>query len=1021
MNEENSGSIEFEDKFKNKIYKTNNDKNKHRINSKIFMTEAIQNYINIVNEKNTHTIDTTSDNSKGQVPNQNDNHLKVNNNDHKSFISSNIKLSSMSEKLGEQITPPRKIELNTKLSKSPGSNEIQRLKMIFENCTQKLQNSEDISNDINAFYNELSKLENVLDSPSRKKPIRRNSSRDNYLLISHRLIKPVIPPPPPPPPPPMFQGARINTPALQDVLEYNKNSLKTKKKQIVNKNLVPNSNVIDQLVEEFKLKANKNKRINKINTNIKRKNSTSHISPQSVESPIYKPFLRHVRRPDNENSIKKNKPSKIDFRKNLRTASRDPEFTKNLINEIGSNSNNRRYTMSYLPKRIPSITSSSARTATPQNSNVTRIPISVKKSNSIHKKDSIHQNKHYLINKYNSKINDNIEHSHLSKGEEHKNNSYTKNKISDIKNTEKDDNHKTIIEDKGSQQHLRKEELNKLNEDNNNKINIIDKNKNLKSPSPSMNNTNNGIIASTHSKGILESIRERPKISKDLINQKLKHLNKTDKEAINRQTLSDADAINFDSQSNVEIDTTSLFSNSTYSRICRIKQSFEQNSLNQKSNNDFEQKDSISRFTIKERERKQSLHRRRLSSPRKLSFNLYNGYNYNYIKKQPYRRYSDSFDLNKLPKISYHPIKRSSSLLYHPPIKVKDQLNKDNGTITARLSLNPTSSVKLTLSNNKPSLLLSHNRKPESLESEGEETDFDDINENSISNEVNHDLEVNYDDMNVDEINTELDHEIISKEDSNLYQINIIKEEEEEEEKEEGEKKEGEKDNKDEGKVNDLKYKEEKEKGNIIQNTNENLKSLVKQEIKSSKINITKENKYDYPLRSTVIQKEREEDTPKQNEFTMRPPTSLNYIKKEYTQLDNKNKIKEEVEPNISSFKRSILKTEKEYIPAKKVKIENKYTDKFHSNGKIKSKEDKLNDIKIDEKEEEDDSYINRIIKNDEEINNDNNISDIKKKRNLTQTSFDFDLRKKRRDNNNQSVLVLNSGSSTKDNIHSPS
>jgi len=126
--------------------------------------------------------------------------------------------------------------------------------------------------------------------------------------------------------------------------------------------------------------------------------------------------------------------------------------------------------MSYLPKRIPSITSSSARTATPQNSNVTRIPISVKKSNSIHKKDSIHQNKHYLINKYNSKINDNIEHSHLSKGEEHKNNSYTKNKISDIKNTEKDDNHKTIIEDKGSQQHLRKEELNKLNEDNNNKI-----------------------------------------------------------------------------------------------------------------------------------------------------------------------------------------------------------------------------------------------------------------------------------------------------------------------------------------------------------------------------------------------------------------------------------------------------------------------------------------------------------------------------------------------------------------------
>jgi len=161
--------------------------------------------------------------------------------------------SKNSSNLPEPTTPNSKPVLQNKLEKSPGSNEIERLKMIFMNCTQKLQNSEDITNDISAFYKELSKLENVLDSPSRKKnddqiskPTRKSSKV---------FQKPVIPPPPPPPP--MLFTSTSKTSGLQDVLAYNKNSLKTKKKQIVNKDLVPNSNFIDQLIEEFKSKTNK--------------------------------------------------------------------------------------------------------------------------------------------------------------------------------------------------------------------------------------------------------------------------------------------------------------------------------------------------------------------------------------------------------------------------------------------------------------------------------------------------------------------------------------------------------------------------------------------------------------------------------------------------------------------------------------------------------------------------------------------------------------------------------------------
>lgn len=168
--------------------------------------------------------------------------------------------SSDSTKIvNEPTTPKSKPDYLHKLDKSPGSSEIERLKMIFMNCTQKLQNSEDITNDISAFYKELSKLENVLESsPSRKKnkddninkPVRRSSSKI--------LSKPVIPPPPPPPPPLLFASSK--TSHLEDVLAYNKNSLKTKKKQIINKDLVPNSNFMDQLIEEFKSKAKKNKK-----------------------------------------------------------------------------------------------------------------------------------------------------------------------------------------------------------------------------------------------------------------------------------------------------------------------------------------------------------------------------------------------------------------------------------------------------------------------------------------------------------------------------------------------------------------------------------------------------------------------------------------------------------------------------------------------------------------------------------------------------------------------------------------
>jgi len=334
------------------------------------------------------------------------------------------------------------------------------------------------------------------------------------------------------------------------------------------------------------------------------------------------------------------------------------------MNELGSStkrkssydSGNRRYTMAYIPSYKETTTTTAS---TQDNANKSKIPIPVNKIHSV--SDSEEMFDHPLI--------DNKKHTQQTK---HKSDKLHPSPEKDVEMEE------DIVNDDNISQKDEDEEMT-INEESDEKV----KSK----------------IIPTSSKKIFESIKERPKISPDMINQKLKNLNKTDKEAVNKKTLLDTDGINFDSQTNVEIDTTSLFSNSTYSRVCKIKQSFEQNSLSRISNNNFKRKDSIVRI----KERKQSIRRRRLSSPRKLSFNLYNGYNYNYIKKQPYRRYSDSFDLKKLPKISYH-IKRSNSL-HHPKIKDKNNDTDDSEMVTARLSLSPTSSAKLSLPNNSSSVL----------------------------------------------------------------------------------------------------------------------------------------------------------------------------------------------------------------------------------------------------------------------------------------------------------------------------
>ncbi|OUM67403.1 hypothetical protein PIROE2DRAFT_5151, partial [Piromyces sp. E2] len=231
------------ERLKNKFNKASkNDSNENNSNFNSFLRppsifrKSSFNFRISKNNKN-------SDNTGKMDVDHNDKNIKKRNSYHK----------TNSSKLSEPITPNSKPIYQNNLEKSPGSNEIERLKMIFMNCTQKLQNSEDITNDISAFYSELSKLENVLESPSRKK------SNDDHTKPTRKSSKvyqkPVIPPPPPPPP--MLFTSSNKSSGLQDVLAYNKNSLKSKKKKIVNKDLVPNSNFMDQLIEEFKSKTNK--------------------------------------------------------------------------------------------------------------------------------------------------------------------------------------------------------------------------------------------------------------------------------------------------------------------------------------------------------------------------------------------------------------------------------------------------------------------------------------------------------------------------------------------------------------------------------------------------------------------------------------------------------------------------------------------------------------------------------------------------------------------------------------------
>jgi len=681
-----------------------------------------------------------------------------------------------------------------------------------------------------------------------------------------------------------------------------------------------------------------------------------------------------------------------------------------------------------------------------------------------------------------------------------------------------------------------------------------------------MENNNTRKIVPTHSKGILQVIRERPKISKDLINQRLNSLHKTDKEAVNKKTLLDSDVINFDPQTNVEIDTTSIFSNSTYSRICKIKQSFEQNPLVNISNNNSKQEDSMSHFAIKEKENTQSL-QRRLSTPRKLSVNQYNGYNYNFIKKQPYRRYSDSFDLNMLPKVSSQQIKREDSV-HHSLIKDNNNLNEDTGTVTTGLSLNPTSSTKFILPNNNS--LLSHLNKIESMVAEpmaiepnetnmqsifdfnlraspepesdnddepmgltnfdfrlraspepesdnadvlmqvepetmkedtnketkdkvgnknddydgqkesGDETDFDDINENSMSEEVNHELEVKYDDnMNGNNIITkELKKEEIEKRNENIHEE--IKENNNSNEVENKnaninkntkensndikEKNLNSANNNDEIKEKNLnstnnngeikkkpqahKYGNNKEgnyenenKKNIVQNNSiEDLKYSIKKETSHNKdiFNMKiKEEEHEDPLQDVFIKNE-EKILLNHDEYSMKQPTSMNIVKPGYDFFNDKNEITNKVKMETLPFKGLINKKEN-YSPVKSIKLEETYPNEANLNDKLKTEEKKyLHPYSNKKFENSSDSfsnlknkfysnnynYSNKIIPSDETYftnEPNNNIFNKTKegfyeeimlnKRNLSQTSLDYDLYKKRRDNDSNSVLILNHGS----------
>ncbi|OUM67404.1 hypothetical protein PIROE2DRAFT_58792 [Piromyces sp. E2] len=639
-------------------------------------------------------------------------------------------------------------------------------------------------------------------------------------------------------------------------------------------------------------------------------------------------------------------------------------------------------------------------------------------------------------------------------------------------------------------------------------------------------------IVLTSSKKIFESIKERPKISSDMINQKLNNLNKTDKEAVNKKTLLDTDTINFDSQNNIEIDTTSLFSNSTYSRVCKIKQSFEQNSLSRLSNNNFKRKDSLARI----KERKQSIRIRRLSSPRKLSFNLYNGYNYNYIKKQPYRRYSDSFDLKKLPKISYH-IKRTNSL-HHPKIKDNINSNDDPEMVTARLSLSPTSSAKLSLPNNLSSILthsfkaepesitlpfntLRASPEPDSIQMQVEPNDDSILEEDESIIEPNEDSIIEEEDMieNGNEINDYYEEdEVINDEDSieqdqernkdhkgdieseeedtiienkenskyeeesdEEYKENMDNEEnndDEEEEEEEEEENKNENVDYENQFENNSEEDDEKEKLGKIHNTNlfkavktgSNVKTEMYKDEKT-KNNSDGFQDFDYPDPLVNMSFKKENQISNSHEHSEEYPSALAYIKQEYEDEDSMSKIKQEYEEedSISKIKQEpnsmgmpTVKTETdfyssdEYYANGTVKTEaiypnineSLYNAEYYANDMINPKEIYSHDaiysnnsyLNLNDMVETEEAYPqktmyssnkeyypgemnthealypNEYYSNDPFTNVDHSNSHelmIQKKRNLSQTSFDYDLRKKRKENGNKSVLVLNPGTST--------
>ena len=654
----------------------------------------------------------------------------------------------------------------------------------------------------------------------------------------------------------------------------------------------------------------------------------------------------------------------------MKTASRDPDFQRNLMNEIGSGaysryktsveSKNRRYTMGYLPSY------NNNTLTTTSTLNKSKIPIPVNRRNSINNgklsgsnEMDIIKEDHTSFNKSNSNSNDNNdvvmgEADHQAQSQDEKN---------------KEQNEEMNIEEdnrEGKEDKINVEKSQKIEEEHHYPDNNLP----------------------TSSKKILEAIHERPKISKDMINKKLNNLNKTDKEILNKKTLLDTDTINFDSQSNVEIDTTSIFSNSTYSRICKIKQSFEQNTLNRISNNNFKRKDSMARFALKER--KQSLRRRRLSSPRKLSFNLYNGYNYNYIKKQPYRRYSDSFDLKKLPKISYH-IRRANSL-YHPKIKdkVDEEESKDDNRsmVTTRLTLSPSSTVQYSLPNT--SSLLTHSGKSDAMVTEPETTTISKIEDESVPMQIEDNSIVEEDENHIE--NEERNENSIIEEDENIIEDeNVIEDEniiesENENENEKGDESsiidENENENENEEKIEDNieQNKDEKEgEKDSIDEQNKNEK-----EGEEESVSVQNENALKY---ESIIEEEEEEDNIDQeiideNSVENKDNINGNVNVDEDSLEEENNETEAENEYKVTSKIQDIISGEEEEEEEEEIVDEGKEEEIVDKGKEEEEEEEIVNEGKEEEGEEEKNEFDlkNHVNENGYNISSDSEIEDHSKK-----------------------------------------